>query len=45
MVSHPKNFTENFDGAVPANRALARSLNVPAVHMLKNYGLKNSTTN
>jgi penicillin-binding protein 1C len=33
----PKNFTENFDGAVPANRALARSLNVPAVHMLKNY--------
>ncbi len=33
----PKNFSETFDGAVPADRALARSLNVPAVYMLKEY--------
>lgn len=33
----PQNFAETFDGAVPAARALARSLNVPAVMMLKEY--------
>ena len=33
----PKNFDLNYDGAVPANRALARSLNVPAVKMLQQY--------
>lgn len=33
----PKNFTETYDGAIPANRALARSLNVPAVYMLRDY--------
>jgi len=33
----PKNFDHTYDGAVPANKALARSLNIPAVHMLKTY--------
>lgn len=36
----PKNFNKGFDGAVPAHRALARSLNVPAVKMLRQYGTK-----
>ncbi len=35
----PKNYDETFSGAVPANRALARSLNVPAVRLLQQYGL------
>lgn len=33
----PANFDLGFDGAVPANRALARSLNIPAVKMLQQY--------
>jgi penicillin-binding protein 1C len=33
----PKNFDLSYDGAVPAGRALARSLNVPAVKMLQQY--------
>lgn len=33
----PKNFKREFDGAVPASQALIRSLNVPAVHMLRDY--------
>ncbi len=33
----PQNFSLSYDGAVPANRALIRSLNIPAVHMLRNY--------
>lgn len=33
----PKNFTKEYDGAVAANQALIRSLNVPAVHQLKEY--------
>ncbi len=33
----PKNFDLSYDGAVPANRALSRSLNVPAVKMLQQY--------
>ncbi len=37
----PKNFDETFDGVVPASEALARSLNIPAVRMLKDYGLEN----
>ncbi|WP_340077000.1 penicillin-binding protein 1C [Leptobacterium sp. I13] len=36
----PENFEETYDGAVPAKRALARSLNVPAVRLLKSYGLE-----
>ena len=35
----PKNFYPTYDGAVPAARALARSLNVPAVRMLQSYGI------
>jgi penicillin-binding protein 1C len=34
----PQNFNEQFDGAVPARRALERSLNIPAVRMLRSYG-------
>ncbi|MBZ4675492.1 MAG: pbpF [Anaerophaga sp.] len=34
----PKNFYPRFDGAVPANDALSRSLNVPFVRLLKQYG-------
>jgi len=36
----PKNFDEQYAGAVPAGVALTRSLNVPAVRMLKDYGLQ-----
>ena len=35
----PQNFNLTFDGAVPAHRALARSLNIPAVLMLKDFGV------
>ncbi|AUC74558.1 MULTISPECIES: penicillin-binding protein 1C [unclassified Olleya] len=35
----PQNFNKEFDGAVPAKRALSRSLNVPAVRMLQEFGL------
>ncbi|MBT1709910.1 penicillin-binding protein 1C [Fulvivirgaceae bacterium PWU5] len=33
----PKNFSKDYDGAVAADRALIRSLNVPAVNLLRNY--------
>ncbi len=33
----PKNFSREYDGAVPADKALIRSLNIPAVHLLKEY--------
>ncbi len=33
----PKNFSKEFEGAVHANDALTRSLNVPAVHELRDY--------
>lgn len=35
----PKNYNLDYDGAVPASKALARSLNVPAVHMLHEFGV------
>ena len=35
----PKNFTRTYSGAVHASDALARSLNVPAVRMLQDYGV------
>ncbi|HKK40739.1 MAG TPA: penicillin-binding protein 1C [Cryomorphaceae bacterium] len=35
----PKNFDETFSGAVKANEALSRSLNIPAVRMLNQYGV------
>ncbi|MEO3406877.1 penicillin-binding protein 1C [Mucilaginibacter sp. CAU 1740] len=34
---HPENFDLGYDGAVPASRALSRSLNVPAVKMLQQF--------
>ncbi len=33
----PENFARTYDGAVAASRALARSLNIPAVRMLMDY--------
>jgi len=33
----PKNFDLNYDGAVPADQALSRSLNIPAIRCLRNY--------
>lgn len=36
----PKNFNNTYDGAVPANQALSRSLNIPAINMLKDYGVE-----
>ncbi|MEJ7645056.1 MAG: penicillin-binding protein 1C [Chryseolinea sp.] len=33
----PRNFSRDYDGAVPADKALIRSLNVPAVHELRRY--------
>jgi penicillin-binding protein 1C len=36
---NPENFDRSYSGAVPAERALARSLNVPAVRMLRSYGV------
>lgn len=36
----PQNYNTTFDGAVPAKRALARSLNIPSVRMLQNYGIE-----
>ncbi len=33
----PKNFSHGYDGAVPADKALIRSLNIPVVHELREY--------
>ena len=41
----PKNFNESFDGVVPASEALARSLNIPAVRMLRDYSIEKFYTN
>lgn len=35
----PHNFSGQFEGAVPANKALSRSLNIPMVHLLRQYGM------
>jgi penicillin-binding protein 1C len=35
----PQNFNRQFEGAVPANEAVARSLNIPAVMMLRTYSV------
>ncbi len=35
----PQNFDRQFYGAVPADEALARSLNVPSVFLLREYGI------
>jgi penicillin-binding protein 1C len=36
----PKNFSQTYDGAVPAHFALSRSLNIPAVYLLRQYGVQ-----
>ncbi len=36
----PENFDRQYRGAVPADSALAQSLNVPAVRMLRRYGVE-----
>jgi len=36
----PENFSEEYNGAVEAEKALARSLNIPAVRLLQKYGLE-----
>lgn len=36
----PSNFNHSFDGAVPAREVIRRSLNVPAVRMLYDYGVE-----
>lgn len=33
----PQNYDLGYDGAIPADQALSRSLNIPAVKMLQNY--------
>jgi len=35
----PMNFDREYNGAVAAEEALARSLNIPAVHLLRDYGV------
>ncbi|MFZ6052537.1 penicillin-binding protein 1C [Halocola ammonii] len=35
----PKNYDEKFRGAVPADRALSMSLNIPSVRMLREHGI------
>ena len=36
----PQNYDMTYEGAVPAAEALSRSLNVPSVHLLKDFGVQ-----
>lgn len=36
----PKNYNLKYSGAIPASKALSRSLNVPIIRMLQDYGLQ-----
>ncbi len=36
----PENFSNTYDGVVPANEALSRSLNIPFVRLLHQYGVE-----
>ncbi len=36
----PRNFGRSYDGAVPAHEVIERSLNVPSVRMLEEYGVE-----
>jgi len=36
----PKNFNLSYEGAVPAKQALSKSLNIPAVRMLREHGVE-----
>lgn len=40
----PQNFNRSYEGAVPAYRALARSLNIPAVRMVQQYDIRRFAT-
>lgn len=35
----PKNYNRDYEGAVPASKVLARSLNIPSVILLRRYGV------
>lgn len=36
----PENFRDTYDGVIPVNKAVIRSLNVPLVRLLQDYGLE-----
>jgi penicillin-binding protein 1C len=36
----PQNFSRTFEGVVPANEIISRSLNVPSVNLLQQYGIE-----
>lgn len=36
---NPKNYNKTYDGAVPADECLIRSLNIPMVYLLNQYGV------
>lgn len=36
---HPQNYDKVFEGVVPASQALSRSRNVPAIYLLRDYGI------
>jgi penicillin-binding protein 1C len=36
----PENYNQSYDGAIPAKRAISRSLNIPLIRMLQMYGLE-----
>ncbi|GGD15704.1 penicillin-binding protein 1C [Hyunsoonleella pacifica] len=36
---NPENYNKTYDGAIPASKALSKSLNVPAVRLLQEFGL------
>jgi penicillin-binding protein 1C len=40
----PENYEDSYDGMVPASEALARSLNIPAVRLLSEYGVNRFKT-
>ena len=37
---HPENYLETYDGVIPANQALKRSLNIPFIKLLQQYGVE-----
>lgn len=37
---NPQNYDRTFTGAIPVNKAISKSLNVPAVRLLRRYGLQ-----
>ena len=36
----PQNYNRTYEGAVPADQMVSRSLNIPAVHLLQDYGVE-----